>query len=764
MATLQIAKVTRYFHNQTDFMAKELFDTLSWTDIGSKGTAALNFIDDDRGELKITSDTHTFVEPFSYIYRYKDNHNVTYSYWYATDIKMRGQDFVILSVTKNWWLTAFVQNPRIYKNLIQTEITWIRSPFFKTWMLDVEDPLMKGVVSGSTRRTTICSYNYWNLNEALLPNSHNFSKIHWYFRKSDRNSEERWFASTLNNYAVFVIPATAYGPMGRDNKLWVLKNDGTATKFTMRNFGQELVFLVPYTNPYLPESWSDEWEAQRLSIGYSSAGDNYYQFERRTTNIQMFDNLLKDAEWGKYFKGFFTGPPATSFTYWGLFRYGPANTNVISANPIGYVGYYFPLRENTALNAMLPDITRGARIGGQQLPEPIIVRYFNDPQPNVYILNYLDAIMNGAKVRYGSLIAGARKASGRNAYMSDGYENKNNYTTSGIQTMRLLLAWNQRFIMSKRTNYTSIAPLPDNINGYAYFNEWPIIYFPFQQPSASDDYDKWLAANRSQMQTAANQAALNTSIGVLTALVAGAGLLAAPVTGGTSLALTGTAIGGATTALSGIHKQEQINAQYQDARNSLGSTYNNVVDEGLLWLIREAQYYSSQPLQGGWLSILFRYSDTWLLDTYEPIATNFTKLNNVIFFNGFYGAVSSAISYKPANMHCCFFQANDEGLFNKISDAIFKNDGSNNPAHEFIKPAYIQALTNAFNNGMRLWYSNPSRIHIDLATGLEGSSEIMYHPEEAKQPMPNYAIGSVLMATHNDIRDELEANEQSSNQ
>lgn len=629
-------------------------------------------------------------------------------------------------------------------------------------MLDVEDPLMKGVVSGSTRRTSISEYTYWQLNEELMPNANNDYKIHWYFRKSARDTEHRWFSSTLCNYAVFVIPATAYGPMGRDNKLWILTNDGRAQKFVMGNFGQELVFLVPYTNPFFNDYWNGRGDEYALSIGYSSLGNNLFQFERKTTNIWIFDDLLKDEVWGKYFKGFYTGPPATCFSYTGVFRFGPANTNVISADPIGYVGYYFPLRENAVLNALIPDITRGALISGQQLPQPIVVRYFNDPQPNVYILNYLDTIMNGAKVRYGSLIAGARKSSSsRLAYISDGYENRNNFVSSGIQTMRLILMWNERFIMSKRTNYTSIAPVT---NAYAYFNEWPLIYFPYQQPSASNDYDKWLAANRNQLQTAQNQAALNTSIGVLTALVAGAGLLAAPATGGTSLALTGTAIGGATTALSGIHKQQQINAQYQDARNSLGSTFTNALDESVQWLFREAQYYSTGPHQGGWLTINFKFSDSWLIDSYEPIATNFTKLNNIIFFNGFYGTVSSAIVYKPGNMHCCFFQANDEGLFNKISDAVYQDDGSNNPTHEFIKPAYVQALTNAFNNGVRLWYSNPSRMHIDLATGQEGSSEIMYHPEEPKPEMPNYAVASVLMATMNDIKYELEADEQSSSQ
>ena len=58
--------------------------------------------------------------------------------------------------------------------------------------------------------------------------------------------------------------------------------------------------------------------------------------------------------------------------------------------------------------------------------------------------------------------------------------------------------------------------------------------------------------------------------------------------------------------------------------------------------------------------------------------------------------------YKPGNMHCCFFQADDVGLFNKISDAVFRDDNSNNPTHEFIKPAYVQALADALTNGMRL--------------------------------------------------------------
>lgn len=119
---------------------------------------------------------------------------------------------------------------------------------------------------------------------------------------------------------------------------------------------------------------------------------------------------------------------------------------------------------------------------------------------------------------------------------------------------------------------------------------------------------------------------------------------------------------------------------------------------------------------------------------------------------------------KPGNMHCCFFQADDVGLFNKISDTIFKQDESNNPAHEFIKPAYVQALTDALTNGMRLWYSNPATIDLDLTTKQKGVSTIEYEVADKPITMPNSAISSMLTCQHLIVKDKIIVNEQSSNQ
>ena len=770
MATLQIAKVTRYFHNQTDFMAKELFDTLQWGDIGLNGTAALNFIDDDHGELKITSDTHTFPEPFSYIYRYRDNHSVTYSYWYATDIKMRGQDFVILSVTKNWWLTAFVQNPRIYKNLIQTEITWIRSPFFKTWMLDVEDPLMRGVLQNAPRRVTMNLEQYWSVNERMLAPVSQDVKIHWWFKKGEENMAAA--ASQLNRYAVFIIPATAIGEPGV--RVATLNVDGTATTLVSvksaanarKNQNKDMVVLIPVMNSFA-QNYKGVISADiELYMNYDVAGGTGTSRSTRTENAAL-THVLSDtsAKWSTYFKGYWIGPPAWSFNWT-----TPVclRTDTTTSNDWwnrdqfkGLFGFWFPINEGVPLQGFIPDLTRGANIIGQQLPTPIIVRYFNDPQPNVYILNYMDTRMNGAKVRYGSLIAGARKWNNGSwsNFISDGYGNRNDYVTSGIQTMQLFLTFNGRFIINKRTNYTS---LQNNAEQGSYFQSWPTIYLPLPLPVVNNDYDEWLKSNRNQLDAAKNQADMTTMLGMFMGLMT---IIGGISSGGLTAPLTLAGLAGSVgTATSGYFKNQQINAQYADAARSLGSSITSAADESIQQTAREYHYFQNGSSRGDFFTNNPVYKEGWEFDSYVCNAENFTKLNNIIFFNGFYGTISSAMVYKPGNMHCCFFQADDVGLFNKISDAVFRDDNSNNPTHEFIKPSYVQALTDAFNTGMRLWYSNPATIDLDLATKQRGVSTIEYEANDRTISMPNSAISSMLTCQHLIVKDKIIANEQSGSQ
>ena len=774
MATLQIAKVTRYFHNQTDFMAKELFDTLQWGDIGLNGTAALNFIDDDHGELKITSDTHTFPEPFSYIYRYRDNHSVTYSYWYATDIKMRGQDFVILSVTKNWWLTAFVQNPRIYKNLIQTEITWIRSPFFKTWMLDVEDPLLSGVLENSTRKAWQNAQQYWVYNEIVKSlytvQTPRAAIQHWWFRKGQWGQTST--NSSLNNYAVFIIPQQDIYDPSKGIRISTLNLDGTSTLLKAGSESsnaraatlQDLLVMVPVMNAFDQSYKTSVSRNKEIYMNFDPAGFDGNSASSTTDNA-ILNYILRaaDQKWSTYFKGYFIGIPPVGIadTAPVVLRTDKYDTNewTDSQRFKGLYGFAVPLKEGIAFGSLIPDITDGARIGGQQLGTVFFPRYLNDPQPNILLLNYLDTKMNGASVKYGSLIAGARKSpDSRRLYLSDGYASKNDYVDRGIQTMQLYLTWNGRFMINKRTNYTSIR---NHCEQYTYFQQWPTIYLPTPIPNATSEYNDWLKANNNQLQTAKQQAQLTTQMGLFMGLMTATAAVTAPATAGTSTLLLGGLAASGSALVQGNFKQQQINAQYRDAANSLGSQVSQVADSGIEHVVKQWFYFSNN---GGFNCLELTGKETWEIDSYEPNANNFSKLNNVIFFNGFYGTVSSAIFYKPSGMHCAYFQANDNGLFNKISDAVFKDDNSNNPAHEFIKPSYVQALTDAFNTGMRLWYSNPATINMDLATKQRGVSTIEYEANDRTISMPNSAISSMLTCQHLIVKDKIIANEQSSSQ
>lgn len=748
---IQRAKVGRYFCNQSDYMAKELFDKLTWSNIDNVGTNAVNFIDDDTCEIKLKYNTNDFNKAYTYIYKISDG--VINSYWFAQDVKLKGRDFIILSLKKEWWLTYFVQNTQIYNDLLNTEISFIRSPFFESWMLNFEDPLLTGIISGSNRTTRLNGQQYWALNEELPDNTPSSDKIHYWFRKGEWG-QPKW-NSQLNNYAVFVFPAG----MMDNTKFNFPQPDGSSgarAKF------EDLVFFAPIPNAF-NHTWNSNYSnSDKIWFNYDPLGSGTSRTLETANHLipKMTDGDGSDGvEYKKYFVGYYIGAPANNFVFstpmiaalgqinnknwWDAYQY-PAH------RPIA--GFVIPYKSVVPIVSGIPDITGGAIIGGQQLGSGFYPRYFNDPQPNIYTLNYLDTKMNGASVKYGSLIAGSRYASGRKMFMSDGYQNKNNYISSGIQTMQLLLSWNGRFILNKRTNYTS---LPNNCETHTHFIDWPTIYFPMQLPVANDGYNNWLAANKNQLQAAQLQADVSTTLGLFMALMTGIlAVGAAPFSGGSSLLLAGAGIGAASTFTSGLVKNQQIAAQYKDAKASSHVQISNVLDDGLNHVVKQWQYFSTNGGAGNFMCLEMTGKETWEIDSYSPNATNFTKLNNIIFYNGFYGQVSRPINNKPSSIHCAFFQANDVGLFNKISDAVFKTSTTANGV--FIKPDAINKLVDALTNGMRLWQSNPSTINIDLKTGKEGSKEIEMHQiEPVNQSMPDSAVISLLTCLHKCIESQL---------
>lgn len=211
-----------------------------------------------------------------------------------------------------------------------------------------------------------------------------------------------------------------------------------------------------------------------------------------------------------------------------------------------------------------------------------------------------------------------------------------------------------------------------------------LISYPYQLPSGTDGYLKYVSANYNSTNTSVSVAKQQMAMGLLGGMFGLASSIPSMISNPTSAvnALGNFGLGAANNILSYKNNMRMLKSQYADAKNTNGTQINNSMLIDAAWI----NYYLKDDSQYSGIEMFYGN------DSFN------TQLNNVIYYYSYYspryGSLNDMINNQWDNN---FIQIDESDLSNKVP-LLLKNKYNIDA---------INIIINALSGGIRLWNVEP---------------------------------------------------------
>lgn len=211
-----------------------------------------------------------------------------------------------------------------------------------------------------------------------------------------------------------------------------------------------------------------------------------------------------------------------------------------------------------------------------------------------------------------------------------------------------------------------------------------LISYPYQLPSGTDGYLKYVSANYNSTNTSVSVAKQQMAMGLLGGMFGLASSIPSMVgnPAGAVSALGNFGLGAANTIMSYKNNMRMLKSQYADAKNTNGTQINNSMLIDAAWI----NYYLKDDSQYSGIEMFYGNE-------------SFNKqLNNIIYYYSYYspryGSLNDMINKQWDNN---FIQIDESDLSNKVP-LLLKNKYNIDA---------INIIINALSGGIRLWNVEP---------------------------------------------------------
>lgn len=211
-----------------------------------------------------------------------------------------------------------------------------------------------------------------------------------------------------------------------------------------------------------------------------------------------------------------------------------------------------------------------------------------------------------------------------------------------------------------------------------------LISYPYQLPSGTDGYLKYVSANYNSTNTSVSVAKQQMAMGLLGGMFGLASSIPSMISNPTSAfsAIGNFGLGAANNILSYKNNMRMLKSQYADAKNTNGTQINNSMLIDAAWI----NYYLKDDSQYSGIEMFYGNE-------------SFNKqLNNIIYYYSYYspryGALNDMINNQWDNN---FIQIDESDLSNKVP-LLLKNKYNIDA---------INIIINALSGGIRLWNVEP---------------------------------------------------------
>lgn len=240
----------------------------------------------------------------------------------------------------------------------------------------------------------------------------------------------------------------------------------------------------------------------------------------------------------------------------------------------------------------------------------------------------------------------------------------------------------KQFITKGYFNFTGSGNYIDKIDQKSIID--CLISYPYQLPSGTDGYLKYVSANYNSTNTSVSVAKQQMAMGLLSGMFGLASSIPSMVENpaGAVSALGNFGLGSANTIMSYKNNIRMLKSQYADAKNTNGTQINNSMLIDAAWI----NYYLKDDSQYSGIEMFYGNE-------------SFNKqLNNVIYYYSYYspryGSLNDMINNQWDNN---FIQIDESDLTNKVP-LLLKNKYNIDA---------INIIINALSGGIRLWNITP---------------------------------------------------------